>query len=130
MPPMNLRWTVLGRPVKPVAFTLMMTMLVLTVANLAGVGILGLHSMANFLAGVAVSTGVILFLGWWMRSQGLAEAGLLAASFVWTGRFWLALFLTDEPLIQEGTWFSLLWALVAAGSYLLERTDSSSGRGF
>lgn len=130
MPPMNLRWTALGRPVKPVAFSLMMTMLILAVVNILNVGILGTHAAGDVLAGLSIAGAALLFTGWFRRSQSVAELGLAAAFFVWSTRFFLGIFISPDPLITEGIYLSLCWAMVAGGSYLLEKMDVATGRGF
>lgn len=128
MPPMNLRWTIWGRPVKPVAFSLMVTMLILTVINVTDYGILTDHAAGDVLAGGALFTAGMLGYGWYMRSQMVAEIGLVCAFFVWTTRFCLGLMLA--PITNEGIYLSLCWAVVAGGSYLLEKTDNKYDRGF
>lgn len=130
MTPLNLRWTILGRPVKPVALALMLTMLILAVANITDIGILGSNPGGDVLAGLSLATAALLATGWVRRSQLIAELGLAAAFFVWGIRFFLGVFVAPHPLITEGIYLSLCWAMVAGGSYLLERIDNTSSRGF
>ena len=119
----NLRWKVWGRPIKPVAFTLMCTMLVITWFAFANVGVLDGSQWADVLAVAALGNAGVLFTGWVRNSQRLAEAGLLIAFFLWTVRFLLIVLTNPQPISTEGFFLSIGWAMVAGGSYVLERAD-------
>lgn len=130
MPQMNLHWRFLNRPVKPVAFGLMLAMLVLAFINIDNFGVLGNSDWGDVLAGFSLAVAGLLAWGWWTSSQAAAEYGLIGACFVWTMRFWLAVFMAPNVWQTAGVYLSLCWALISAGSYLLERTDENVGRGF
>jgi hypothetical protein len=129
MPPMNLRWKVWGRPVKPVALALTITMLIIAWAAVTNVGVLNSSSWADLLAGSALLTAGVLVAGWVRSSQRLAEVGLLLASFVWATRFWLIVLVNPGNITLEGLWLSVCWVVVASGSYLLEKADQRASAG-
>lgn len=124
MPPMNVpHWTVFGRPVKPVAFALMLTMLTISWAAWSDAGLLGAAVGADFLGIAAGSVGLLLFTAWWRRSQRLAEWGLLMAFAIWFFRTFLVVMLNWGNAPTDGWFLSLSWVLVAGGSYWLEKAD-------
>ena len=129
MPPMNLHLKVFGRPVKPVAFGLALSMLVIAWAAYTNVGVLDGSDLADLLGGGALIVAVIFTIAWWHRSQRMAELALLLSFIVWGWRFWLIVLVADNRITQEGLWLSLGWAVIAGGSYLLEKTDSRAMRG-
>ncbi len=131
MPPMNLHWKIFGRAVKPVAFALSWSMLVIAWAAYTNSGVLDGSDWADLLGGGAMVTFVVFAIAWWHRSQRIAELGLLLAFFMWTTRFWLVVLVNPGGVSYEGMFLSLGWMLIAGGSYLLEKTDERSPyRGF
>jgi len=126
MPPLNLKWKIFGRPVKPVSFALTLTMLVIANAGFTDTGVLGDHFLSDFLGGGAVAIALLFVIAWVHTSQRLAETAMLLSCFLWTTRFWLIIFVAGNPIRSEGLWLSACWAIVAAGSYLLERIDSNA----
>jgi hypothetical protein len=133
MPSMNLHIKFLGRPIKPVAFGLMIFVGVLGISALNGVSLLGAGTISFFMSIVMMVTSFSLFLGWYFSSQRIAELGLLATfwtllsydifvlqSFGWG--FLRAMF-TLQPKTPS-VWMSLGIVIIAGGSYILERADS------
>jgi hypothetical protein len=124
MPPMNLpNISFLKRPIKPVAFALMVSLLVIAGFAWADEGVLKTSVGADFLGGFALAIAIILFIGWWNNNQVLAEYGLLLSASMWIFRACLIAFLNWGGISQEGLYLSFAWAIVAAGSYLLEKAD-------
>lgn len=124
MPILNLPWTLFGRPIKPVSFVLMMTMLVIAYIALTNTGILGPSVYADLLGAAAVVVALLFAWAWWATSQEIAEWALLLAFFLWGFRFWAVIFvLGDDALRIEGFYLSFLWMLLSGGSWLLERSD-------
>ena len=124
MPPLNLPWTFFGRPIKPVAFVLMVTMMVLGVSAITDRGVLQDSIWADVIGVLALCVSVILFYAWYKKSQTWAEYALLGAFFVWGIRFWGIVFTQGfDALTQEPGCLALLWMLLAGGSWLLERAD-------
>ena len=126
MPPMNiLGIKFLGRPIKPVAFALSWSMIIIAWAAFDDVGVLDGSRWADALGVGAIAVSGILVAAWWKNSQQWAEIGLAAAFFLWTTRFLLILLVNNNPITQEGLWLSLGWVVIAGGSYLLEKDDTS-----
>ena len=123
MPPQNLSWSIFGRPIKPVAFALAISMLIISFSAYQDFGVLGKSKWADGLALVAVLDAVFLTFAWVRSSQLYAEWGLLLAFAVWDVRFWLIVFVSSNPISTEGLWLAACWSIVAGGSYLLEKTD-------
>lgn len=127
MPLLNLPWSIFGRPIKPVAFVLMMSMFVIAAFAAADLGVLGDSVWADFLGGFALAVGVLFAIAWYVRSQIVSEWALLGAFFVWGIRFWVIILVqTNHSLVTEGWYLSFLWMLLSGGSWLLERSDSNA----
>lgn len=124
MAPLNLPWEFLGRPIKPVAFVLMLSMIVITAFAFADLGVLGASVYADFLGGLSLGVGGMFGIAWVIRSQSLSEWALIGAFFVWGIRFWVIILVqAGHGLVTEGWYLSFLWMLLAGGSWLLERSD-------
>lgn len=125
MPPMNLQWSIFGRPIKPVSLVLMNTMLILGYIAIADNGILGDSEWADVVGMIAFGVAFLFILGFYKFSQTLAEWALLGAFFVWSVRLW-AIIITQgwDVLTRESGFLALMWALLAGGSWLLERSDT------
>ena len=100
MSPMNLKWKIWGRPIKPVAFALSLTMLVLFGFNATNNGILDGSPEGDILGGFALGVSVLFTFGWFRGSQAATELALIGALFAWTARFWLTVFLVPSPWIS------------------------------
>jgi hypothetical protein len=124
MPPLNLRWYVLGRPVKPVAAGLMLSMLAVAYWTASGRGELGPTAWAYVVAVVALAAAAALLVGWQRPSQRLAEYGLAAAFAVWVFRAVAVGLSGTVPFSGESLMLSLSVAVIAAGSYALEVADT------
>lgn len=118
--------TFLGRPVKPLAFAVMMSVASVFWFNIVlESDVFAASFSSNFVGLAAGASTVMLFGGWWFRSQVLAEVGLLLATGVWVART-AALCLMYGPG-DYGVWYSLCWVLAAGSSYLLEAWYSDDG---
>lgn len=123
--PLDLPYTVFGRPLKPLALAATVTMIVIVVINMLDIGIARSAAWGDAVAGAAAAAGVALAIGWWRRSQGWAEAGLLLASGVWTARCVFGV-VTDPD--GYGWAMSGAWVIALGGAYLLERVESLGRR--
>jgi hypothetical protein len=125
MPPLNLPWKAFGRPVKPVAFALMVTMISTFAVAYAGdavaIGNTFYSQLVGFFAAVVAST---LIVGWVWRSQRLAEFGMLGCFAVWMFR--LGVYLTDVHPVGDRYVLAAMYALISGGAYLLEKADPSN----
>ena len=114
-----------GRPIKPVALGLSMSMLVLCVFNTIDAGVLLETQVGDV---VAVMSGIAAFLliaGWVGKSQMMAEWGLFLAGMTMTLRSAFLFVLQGGSNI--GVWLGVGTAVVAFGAFLLERTDENRG---
>lgn len=127
MPPLNLPISVFGRPVKPVSIGLALIMITFMVANALDLGAFGPSAWGDILGVVAGGAFLLLMLAFIRNSQRLAELGLLfsATVFIVRGTFLLLTFGWSE----EDLYFSFALAIIAAGSYFLERTDPKGSGG-
>lgn len=123
MPPLDMTWQLARRPVKPVAFGMLLSMLILAGFAVTNRGVLDGSSWADLLAVCAGTTAAMLSYGWLIRSQQWARWGLLAAFGVWVARTVVILCVAPAPFRAEGLYLSAVWALIAAGSYFLETAD-------
>lgn len=124
MPPMNLQWSIFGRPIKPVSLVLMNTMLILGFIALTDKGILGDSEWADVVGLIALGVALLFVLGFYFFSQRMAEWALLGAFFVWSVRLWTIIITQGyDVLTRESGFLALMWALLAGGSWLLERSD-------
>jgi hypothetical protein len=121
MPPLNLPISVFGRPVKPVSLGFAVFMITFTVYNIRNTGVFGASRWGDVIAVVAGASFVLLMVAWVRNSQRLAEYGLLLSGTVFTirGMFLLLTFGFD----RQDVYFSLGTAIIAFGSYFLERVD-------
>lgn len=123
MPPLNVPLHIFGRPFKPVSFSFTLAMLLIVWLNLTDNGIVQATSGQHFIALSAGVAAALSIWGWITQSQKVAEWALLVVAFVWACRFWAGGLTTGFDLANEGVWFSLIWSLVATGSFWLERSD-------
>ena len=119
----DLKWQLLGRPVKPVAFFISMTLFtvfwynVVIDADLARGAIVG-----DVIGSMAFAALAALIGGWLARSQVMVEVGLIIAFFVWVTRSTMILYTFGPDHVAF--WLSLCWAGVIAGAYVLESQTS------
>jgi hypothetical protein len=118
---MNLNIALLGRPIKPVAFGLSIIMITFVFANYFDTGVLGASEWGDVVGLMSLAAAVTLNWGWFKNSQRAAEYGLLLSTLVLTIRA-IFILLTLGPSIQN-FWLSSGVAIVAGGSFLLERLD-------
>lgn len=121
MPPMDLPVAVFGRPIKPVALGLVIICVTLLWSNLVDVGVFGASRWGDLLGALCGAAAVLFLIGWWGRSQAMAENALLAVSAAMIFRS-LGLLFEHGP-IEQSVYLSLGVATIAVGSYILERLD-------
>lgn len=114
-----------GRPFKPVPLGLAVIMATLLVYNTLNIGI-----FTDRIGGdvVAVASGLafaLLVVSWWLRSQRMLEAGLFLTALTYIGRTSYLMFVKPEA---EGVALGVGIAIIAAGSWLLERDESRRQR--
>lgn len=116
---------IMGRPLKPVALGLSLSMIVLTVFNTSDLGILRDAVIGDVVGIMAAISASCLIAGWVFRSQHMAEAGLFIAglTMVLRSAFLFAL----VGIGNIGVWLGVGTAIVALGAFLLERVDENRG---
>lgn len=123
-----------GRPIRPFHLAVM-----IATASIGAVSIWlakdpGKASewFAHGLGATMIVSSVLLFVGWWWRSEWCAEWGLLLATGTWvtrtayiltSGTGFLGYTNTPNTLTVASAFASLAWAVGAGGAYLLERYD-------
>lgn len=114
-------WRLFDRPVKPVAGGAVVLMVTLMVVNVANIGVLASTMVGDVVAAMASMAAAALLAGWWGRWQPAAEAGLLLTClcYILQAAF---VALTVGPL-TERVWTSAGAAVVAGGAFLLEAWD-------
>lgn len=118
------RLTVAGRPLKPVAMGLTLTMVIVTQANLRGVDRGTDAPLSYLVAGLSVAATLALIAGWFTGNGRLMRIGLLLVVAVYTAR---AVFIAMASGSDQAVWFSLATVIIAGGSYLLESRDDTRG---
>lgn len=123
MPPMNLpRVRFLGRPIKPVAFGLTVALLIIWPSAITNEGVLDGSIWGDFIGWSAFAIAGIMTWAWWKSSQRVTEIGLQLVFALMIFRFFGSL-LVNQSWTQAGT-LSIAWAIVAGGSFILERSDA------
>lgn len=110
----------LGRPLKPVALGLTLTMIIVAQSNFRGADRGTQYPLSMVLAVAAAVAAVTLAVGWISRRQRIAELGLLLVVGVYTAR---AAFIQMVSPFDQAVWFSLATVVIAAGAYVLEASD-------
>lgn len=114
---------VLGRPLKPVALGLALTMTIVAQSNLRNMDRGTVPPLSYLVAAIAAAAVIALAGGWIGRNQRLAEIGLLLVVGAYATR---AAFIYLSSGFDQAVFFSLATVIIAGGSYLLE---ASSRRG-
>lgn len=115
----------LGRPFKPVAFGLILTMIVVAQANFRGLdrGTLPpLSYVVAFLAGSAVAA---MLIGVIAESNRALRIGFLLVVAAYTMR---AAFIQMSNPGDAAVFFSLASVIIAGGAYMYEALDRPAGR--
>lgn len=127
---MNLRWSILGRPLKPVALGLALLMGILAVWNMTGGDSLGETIWSHLVIPVAAAACAMFIGAWWTGSQRVLEWALLVTVGVSVARAaFIPLALGWRGFGEIDMVQSIAVAVIAAGSYLLEADDSRSRQG-
>ena len=114
-----------GRPIKPVAFGLVLTMTIVLQANVRGID-RGTQPPLSYIVSILAFAAVIaLAWGWIAGNQRCAEIGLLLVVAAYTTR---AAFISLSSGPDQAVFFSLATVVIAGGSYLLEANSRKGGQ--
>lgn len=115
---------VFGRPIRPVAFGFLLTMLVVASANYRGMDRGTELPIALVVAALATVSAGCLLTGWWANCHRCGEIGLLLVASTYAVRG--ALIMLASPW-DQAVFFSLASVIIAGGSYVLEVNARQSG---
>jgi hypothetical protein len=118
--------TLFGRPLKPVALGLTLTMVIVAQSNLRGADRGTEYPLSIILGVLAIAAAVTLAVGWIGKRQRIAEVGLLLVVGVYAAR---AAFIQMVSPFDQAVWFSLSTVVIAGGAYILEASSDGRGRG-
>ena len=113
-----------GRPLKPVALCLTITMIIVTQANLRGVDRGTQPPLSYVVAAIAALAVIALVIGWIGRDPRAMRIGLLLVVAAYSTR---AVFIALVSGPDQAVWFSLATVVLAAGSYALEVANDPRG---
>jgi hypothetical protein len=117
----ELPWTVAARKVRPYALAVSAASTVVAWAIVVHHDDAGrsLETGPGVLVGwAALAAALLLWGGWWGRSDRWMRAGLLASAGAFAAR--AAWILLGEPTSVAG-WLSVAWCIASSGAWLLER---------
>ena len=117
--------TLFGRPLKPVALGLTLTMVIVAQSNLRGADRGTEYPLSIILGVLAIAAAVTLAVGWVGKMQRIAEVGLLLVVGVYVTR---AVFIQMTSPWDQAVFFSMSTAIIAAGSFMLEAAEPERGR--
>jgi len=121
------RMTFLGRPIKPLAFAIMMSVATIFWFNVVANTDVLYDSLAGDIVGVTAGASTAMLMGaWWFRSQRFVEYGLLLAAGVWISRLLTVIFI--QGLDFYGVYLSFAWTIATVSAYLLETWDTQKQR--
>lgn len=120
----ELPWLLLGRKTRPFSLAVSLADLVVAWSLLierSGPGEVLDRPMPGTLVGaMAALAAVLLWAGFWRRSDRLMQDGLLCSVFVWGSRAGAIAFTTGA--LDQSVLLSACWVIAAGGAYLLEHT--------
>lgn len=121
---LNLPWSVMGRPTKPVALGLAMLCAILAVSNVFGADSLGDSLWSHVVIPVAGVAALLFTAAWWRIDQRFLEWALLLAFGLHVARAaFIPLATGWSGFAEQDAWQSLAVAVIAGGAYLLEKGD-------
>jgi hypothetical protein len=122
---LDLKWRLFKRPIKPVSFALMITMILMGVFAICDYGVLGASDWSNFYGTATALVAGLFMYGWWASSQRIAEWALLGSFWAWSAFTLLVFFvgrdIDSTPFDDLG--LAVAFTIIAGGSYVLEATD-------
>lgn len=116
----ELPWTIFGRKMRPFSLALALSTLVISYATLRGVAVgVGLDGNSGKIVGVVgILSVLMLFAGFWFRSDKWMTRGLLFSTGVWAST--AAFLALDIGITAVSSLSAACWGIAAAGAWLLE----------
>ena len=116
-----------GRIIRPVAFFLMVSLLIVTWGTFLNIkGGPNFAGLAGDVIGVvALMSAGMLAWGWWTKSDRWLTAGLSGCTAAWVGV--ITVIIMDYGWLTFGTLFGVCWVGISASTYLLERRGEPRG---
>jgi hypothetical protein len=106
---------------------LFFTMILIAVIAIIDLGVLGDSRWGDVIGSFAMVVAALFILAWVRNSQTLAEWALMGSFFIWGFRFWGIILVQGWHTFQlEGWYLSIMWMILAGGSWLLERSDPNA----
>lgn len=123
------RLRLFNRAVRPFHLSLAIACACLAALQDVGVTPLARSDWGMVLELSAWAAAVLLFYGWWARSDRAAEVGLCFAAAVWSARAALVVLTGTATfgLVWLTALLSFAWAIGAAGAWALERAEHGWG---
>lgn len=117
--PVALPWLFLGRRVRTTALGMSISMFVLALTVYLDIGANGLNTVTGDALGVlAFFIGMLLWIGFWVRSDSMMIHGLLWSASLWGG-VGVTLILATGPL-NPSAWVSFVLTVIGGGAWLQE----------
>lgn len=125
----NLPWRLRGRFLRPYAFAVSIATAVIAYAILCGVAVGRLlNDGSGLITGcVGVAATLLLWAGWWAKSDRWMRWGLFWTTGVWAAVATILAY--DVGVWNVNTLLAACWALASGGAWLLEATDRVRGTG-
>jgi hypothetical protein len=79
-----------------------------------------------FSGGFAMAAGIILFLGWFTKNDGMGRWGLILAAGVMAARAFMGFVDVAYGPTAATTWLSLCWFIAAVGTWAMESAEKNN----
>lgn len=118
----HLPWRILGRAWRPYALAVSLSVAVIAAAvfTRSAVGVYLDQWPGQVIGVMGVATVVLLWWGWWARSDFAMRLGLLWSTGVWTGVGTTLAYEGGAPVSTALAW---CWVVASGGAWLLEAAD-------
>jgi hypothetical protein len=112
-----------NRRLQPLALGLTLTMIIIAQANVRGIDRGTEPPISYVVAIIAITSALLMIVGWISRRQRMIEWALLGVVFTYTAR---AVFIMFYSPWDQAVFFSIATVLMAGGAYYLEADERQS----
>ena len=117
--PVALPWLIFGRRVRTTALGMSLSMFVLAITTYLNVGADGLNAATGDALGLgALVIGLMLWVGFWARSDSMMVNGLLWSASLWGGVGVTLIWATGW--LNPSAWVSFVLTFIGGGAWLQE----------